>query len=1311
MEAIPEVELEYKERSSNWSHASLFNDRRSVQELARQREIAQELKLGEQGADQRRPSERSTRTNNQAASQTSTERRTNQRTKEGSKQDSRAKTGAKDESSKGTISTKKVSWTKFSEEMEKKQYAVKFSKSQATQDLEQMVRPHKPIKSAVYDQIYEEYLKNKPRRQLEIDQEFRVHRQQISNFSGEIKSLHTYKNSLVSGVNVPMSDGMFLSGRESLPVEKAAKQGRGRDELGGQSREGLIKIEGVAWKEKALQSEEKETLQMESKNPFKTNMQPRKLGKPNVPRRSSLDLDEFKSKYASTGNLFYRKSHMLGNRSSRVDLHSSQLGGTGKDIKIDVMYQGREPESIRTSEAIQKERFNRAVSRGKLGRRASLGVNAMGRRRSMSKSILESVKLLKQNESQEKEKKGEAEKKKKKKVKITDRLFKREDLIEAYDSLMKDKDKDKDREKRDWNTRKPAKKPRHAKQDSAKLPLQRRKTSVLRTKRQTTLHGRRAGSSILQKDVKKSVHQVKDTTSVKGKLDYKVKNVNARVDTGLKRKMVVLEDEQKLEKRRVKKDYALEKIILPQMELEINSNFELFMAAQDMTEVLMVQEPQDLHEHKMVHKAEDDRMDYVSDFDVKDHVVFHVKNTLLQFEFDFGQSVFSRTTNTCSDMNHPPQDSSSIYQNFASMSQNKQKLKRKQKKKNLHEKNESVVLNKRRFSKNRLSKNMSKKGSARKSKKKRKKPSRQMHLVKPSGHGEDELITFDLNEREIYEINPDGELVKSLILQKPRREFKSPRLNKRFDEDNRKDLAPEPELNLYDGPTVLTGEKGIKLTRSDVFSRSGQPNLMTRSHNNFQKLKHSRGMSNKIGGNKKKKRRRTNSKNSLSKAHMFMVKKSKAKAGASDYNFGKNLSNPNFYTNNIYNSASQDLQIVHDQSIDLYAQPRVVEPKIQKYSSGTLPKRRAMQNDEEIQFNVSRQDNRVKPNRRLRRVKNEVSMHLDISEEQDASISEKVSDFVGSMRENCAEMFESEPKELVPQKKPRKKAAKVASYQSKMFRTMANFKKNNSHVHIKKRNNSHRLKAQQNQEEALHELHPQDSSNSRTSHLRHRTMGQIKHFPFMIQKKGQSKLKSTNEENAMDQSGVHAGSRVLKRPPRKKLKKQRKLPLGGSPVLTKKITGSRKSNSSSNNQVTKTGPVQHISTPRNLFKSPQLQKKVLVKPMRTHKVASQKNNVSQKFEENYEFEVHNKELSQFTNPQKKASPRIKRKFLPPRKIPLIGKKNKNPFNSPPTKTLKKTIFTYKAKLGVQKSKNSLRTSRENLSKKQKIGYNSSDDSC
>merc|ERR1712063_226079 len=60
VEAIPEVELEYKERSSNWSRPSLFNERQSIQELSKQKGTSEQMNLSSKKGSLLKHSEKST---------------------------------------------------------------------------------------------------------------------------------------------------------------------------------------------------------------------------------------------------------------------------------------------------------------------------------------------------------------------------------------------------------------------------------------------------------------------------------------------------------------------------------------------------------------------------------------------------------------------------------------------------------------------------------------------------------------------------------------------------------------------------------------------------------------------------------------------------------------------------------------------------------------------------------------------------------------------------------------------------------------------------------------------------------------------------------------------------------------------------------------------------------------------------------------------------------------------------------------------------------------------------------------------------
>lgn len=1252
-----------------------------------------------------------------------------------------------------------------------KENKTEWSKSQATQNLEPLTHPHKQNKSAVYDKIYEQYLKKAPTNQFEIDRKFRMHRQNPSNFSAEIRSLHTYKNSLVSRGNYAVSDGLEDSQQNNASIKmenwnKLANQ----EKKSKYSDDALIQIKGdedaknlsiniYEDSKERIDQPQNPFLQLKKKKslimtPLNKDSQVKIQRRLMLPRRSSLDFETLHSSTTlkpmnqSMNRTMFQKSrgkapHHPDNPkdspfksvSSNNNLNQNKPKNLRKDIKIDVLYRTEEPESIRASEKTQKERFNRAVSRGRLNRRES-GNSLYLRRRSMSKSILETIKLKKQKDEEEEEEK----KKKKKKIKFTEPIFKKEDLIEAYDNLMKEKDKEKQeggkpvhkKERHDSNKKKPTK--RETSKAKKKPPIERRKSIVKFDKKSEAVFSKRASSPMLYKDFNRGMTQFLDEKGMKKNATSTLKKVAAKVDTGLKHIKSKFEDEDVNEKRRVKKDYTMDGIILPQIRMDVYQNFELFMAAQDMNEILMVQEPEPMDLGHLVEKAGEDNVDYVSEFDAKDHIGFHQKNILSEYDFDFGMSMFSQTTNTCSEVNNDQFTKSSlIYQKIEdSPEQSSRFLKKMKRKKNLHEKNESIVINKKNFHVQKSRENL----NLRRSKKFQKKK-KQRVIDKYSSKGfvdnQPEVMSIDVEEE--YEVEPSNELLASMVSKGSKRSFKSPKLNRRFKEDAGQKLPrelPSIELNLYDASSKNHASNTMKLTKSDIFGQVNQVNPMTRSHNKIPNLKHSRGYSNKIGSKKHKKNQKSLSKHKKT-PQVIMVKNSaiqKKKKKRQSTEFSKKWSNPNFYTNNIYNPALNRMQNNPNEAVDLYAQPQLRNNLATHYSTEGLratPKPLETK-DEEFQFNISKPDNRVKPAVK-RRSKPDESMHLDFSVEQDPSLSEQVTSFVGSVRENYQEFME--PKKVLKKKNSKKKMRRKVqhsnTFNSKQFKTMTYVKKNSSQKAAKRRNNSQRLKPEIYANEAQAE-----EMERKNAHLRHRTMGQMKHIPGVEAMEPDEILQKT-EILAPVFIEKKLPKKLKNNPPLRRMKKgvaSKKLPLGGSPLLIKKkVSVSRKSNSSSNNQVNKASSTNKVSTPRHLFPTDKnnpfkaRQKKLgmstsnLTKPKKLPRIFSNQGppKKKQKPVEEYEFELTSSNVKKLITGNPFASPQLKKGAYPPRKAPLIGTRNrasgKKLFKSPPLKGMHKSSVGFRAKMGggLKKGGN-LRISRDNMKKSKKIGYDSSDES-
>lgn len=129
-----------------------------------------------------------------------------------------------------------------------------------------------------------------------------------------------------------------------------------------------------------------------------------------------------------------------------------------------------------------------------------------------------------------------------------------------------------------------------------------------------------------------------------------------KIDTGLLSNIINPRKDSIQESRRVRKDFALEGIVLPTINLEIPKPVTQIESTENLDFRLDLQEPKENALRNLVMKVEEDRMEYISDLDVKEHVDVRLLMTLKEFgvilggEFDSAMPSLSKNQ-----IGHPSQ--------------------------------------------------------------------------------------------------------------------------------------------------------------------------------------------------------------------------------------------------------------------------------------------------------------------------------------------------------------------------------------------------------------------------------------------------------------------------------------------------------------------------------------------------------------------------------------------------------------------------------------------------------------------------------
>lgn len=225
----------------------------------------------------------------------------------------------------------------------------------------------------------------------------------------------------------------------------------------------------------------------------------------------------------------------------------------------------------------------------------------------------------------------------KKKLCFKQPLYTNKDLNEAYEEMQKKRETEKDKKKRpsvhpvkDKSVRKSGNLGSGSSKEKKRLSVR-----ITYTPRESAKIKKFEFAS---KSPSKSVRPNSETVNIL----RSIKKVPAKVDTGLPRHAKSLQrNELNLEKRRVKKDFVFNGLVLPEVRLKVREEPMAVPPAEDMCERLVVQEPKAVDFQKILGKVVEDRLDYLSELDTKDHFSSQSLFLLKKFSFDFGASLDS----------------------------------------------------------------------------------------------------------------------------------------------------------------------------------------------------------------------------------------------------------------------------------------------------------------------------------------------------------------------------------------------------------------------------------------------------------------------------------------------------------------------------------------------------------------------------------------------------------------------------------------------------------------------------------------------
>lgn len=210
-------------------------------------------------------------------------------------------------------------------------------------------------------------------------------------------------------------------------------------------------------------------------------------------------------------------------------------------------------------------------------------------------------------------------------------LYTNKDLNEAYEELLKKNGKEKE-EDRKKTRRKTKSRPVTPKSVNGV------KKRVSQVSGQVQVERKRATSR--SRTPKREEHL--DL----GKMTGKLRKVSAKVNTGLKQtKRKEIRREKMDEFRRVKKDFMLNGVVLPEMHPRIESDFQKLETCEPMGEILQAFEPKNVDFGVVQSKIEADRVDYISALEPKENIPKEFLHVLRKYRFNFGEGEGERGAN------------------------------------------------------------------------------------------------------------------------------------------------------------------------------------------------------------------------------------------------------------------------------------------------------------------------------------------------------------------------------------------------------------------------------------------------------------------------------------------------------------------------------------------------------------------------------------------------------------------------------------------------------------------------------------------
>lgn len=482
--------------------------------------------------------------------------------------------------SKLTVPTIKQSLTPFPlEQLDLKRNSADFSKSHFLEAQQRRGKASKPIQSAIFDS---EILKRRAKGKTKSGEgKVPSHSKNISNLTNELGSMHTYNNSNFSQKRQMRFEKVYNSNSGNARAEnRSPGDGEGFEKLNS------FTSSHVNLKTQAILSTFLEPKREKAKRP----PNPESARTPKAPKRGKV----------------------RGTPAS---------GKGGREVVQSINLRSQDFASPKnTSTKAQRIRIKRNNPRWrtKTPKQTPSRASHLGKARHASKSP---VFQRKAQGGREEKPAGKRPNDSKKKLCFTQPLFTNQELNEAYHEHVKQKDGG------GAELQRPKKKKPSAKSSTPKSPHSRRRKAP----------ERRGKSKPQPRHSKSRPRQPpRQTRPDAKKALLELKQVDAKVNTGLgtlqRRES---QQERMRERRRVKKDFALTGVFLPEMDLACKAYFGKLEMGVEMVESLGIRAPKDVHLNLVLPKVEADQMDYVSGFEGMEHIALAALKILEQHKFGF----------------------------------------------------------------------------------------------------------------------------------------------------------------------------------------------------------------------------------------------------------------------------------------------------------------------------------------------------------------------------------------------------------------------------------------------------------------------------------------------------------------------------------------------------------------------------------------------------------------------------------------------------------------------------------------------------